>query len=194
MRYTILQLSFFLIISKDILTLNGAHCFAFTARAALTTKTTTVSSFGSSDFQRSLHRRALSMRAGDKVEMAPRHNTLASLLLAPDRVVGKEAGDPKDDTVFKNGQLSSHHNVIGAVVAGLVMAVGWSAGALPAHAAAGGAVLPSALWAYAHYVSIICIFGIICAERLLIATDMTAEDEDLLVKLDLGYGLLAALL
>jgi len=65
--------------------------------------------------------------------------------------------------------------------------------ALPAHAVSGG-VLPSALWAYGHYFSIIAIFGILAVERVLVRTDMTVEDEKLLVKLDLGYGLLAALL
>lgn len=55
-------------------------------------------------------------------------------------------------------------------------------------------VLPSALWAYGHYFSILVIMGCLTAERLIVREDMTVDDEDMIVKLDLVYGLMAALL
>ena len=65
--------------------------------------------------------------------------------------------------------------------------------ALPANAAA-AATIPSALWAYGHYVSIIAIFGCLAAERTIVKAGMTEEEENTVVKLDLIYGLMAALL
>jgi hypothetical protein len=64
--------------------------------------------------------------------------------------------------------------------------------ALPAEAAAG--VLPTALWAYAHYLSILVITGCLAAERSLVKADMSVDDEDTIVKIDLVYCLMAALL
>jgi hypothetical protein len=64
---------------------------------------------------------------------------------------------------------------------------------LPAEAAT-GAVVPSALWAYAHYFSIIVIFGCLTAERTIVKAGMTEEEENTIVKLDLIYGLMAFLL
>jgi len=63
--------------------------------------------------------------------------------------------------------------------------------ALPAEAAG---VLPSALWAYGHYFSILVITGCLVAERNIVKADMSVEDEDTIVKIDLVYGLMAALL
>jgi uncharacterized membrane protein len=63
---------------------------------------------------------------------------------------------------------------------------------LPSEAAAGP--VPSALWAYAHYFSILVIFGCLSAERTLVKADMTQEEENIVIKLDLVYGLMAALL
>lgn len=78
-----------------------------------------------------------------------------------------------------------------ATAAGLVLLVA----STPAEAAsAAPAVIPSALWAYAHYASIISIFGILSAEKTLIKPDMTQDEESTVVKLDLIYGLLAVLL
>lgn len=69
---------------------------------------------------------------------------------------------------------------------------------LPAYAAATSAttVMPisSALWAYGHYVSIIAIFGCLSVEKTLVKADMTVEDENTVVKLDVIYGVMAALL
>ena len=64
--------------------------------------------------------------------------------------------------------------------------------ALPAEAA--GGVVPSALWAYGHYLSILVITGCLIAERILVKPDMSVDDEDTIVKIDLVYGLMAALL
>ena len=69
-----------------------------------------------------------------------------------------------------------------------------TSGALPAEAATAGAVVPSALWAYAHYFSILVITGCLAAERTIVKANMTEEEENTIVKLDLVYGLMAALL
>jgi hypothetical protein len=63
--------------------------------------------------------------------------------------------------------------------------------ALPVEAAG---VVPSALWAYAHYLSIIAITGCLVAEKNIVKPDMSVDDEDSIVKIDLVYGLMAALL
>jgi Predicted membrane protein (DUF2214) len=63
---------------------------------------------------------------------------------------------------------------------------------LPAEAAAGA--VPSALWAYAHFLSIIVIFGCLSAERTIVKAGMTEEEEKTIVKLDLLYGVMAVLL
>jgi hypothetical protein len=63
--------------------------------------------------------------------------------------------------------------------------------ALPVEAAG---VLPSALWAYGHYLSILAITGCLIAERILVKPDMSVEDEDTIVKIDVVYGVMAALL
>jgi hypothetical protein len=55
-------------------------------------------------------------------------------------------------------------------------------------------MIPSALWAYGHYVSIIAIFGCLCVEKTLVQTEMTVQDENTVVKLDVIYGIMAALL
>ena len=52
----------------------------------------------------------------------------------------------------------------------------------------------SALTSYAHIFSIMAITGCLVAERLLIQTDMSKEDEDIVNKIDFVYGLVAALL
>jgi Predicted membrane protein (DUF2214) len=59
---------------------------------------------------------------------------------------------------------------------------------------AAAAALPSALWAYGHYVSIIAIFGCLAVERTLVKVDMSVQDENTVVKLDVVYGVMAALL
>lgn len=63
--------------------------------------------------------------------------------------------------------------------------------ALPAEAAG---VVPSALWAYGHYLSIIVITGCLVAERNIVKPGMSVEDEDFIVKIDVVYGVMAALL
>ena len=71
----------------------------------------------------------------------------------------------------------------------------WSVTPLPAEAITSSTgVVPSALYAYGHFFSIMVITGCLAAERLLVKEGMTVEDENLIVKLDLVYGLMAALL
>lgn len=64
---------------------------------------------------------------------------------------------------------------------------------LPAEAAA-VPVVPSALWAYGHYLSILVITSCLVAERNLVKPDMSVEDENIIVKIDVVYGVMAALL
>lgn len=52
----------------------------------------------------------------------------------------------------------------------------------------------SALWAYAHSVSILVILACLIAERHLIQPSMTVEDEDTVIKIDLVLGLMGVLL
>jgi len=73
----------------------------------------------------------------------------------------------------------------------ILMALASATTALPAEAAG---VLPTALWAYAHYLSILAITGCLAAERTIVQADMTVEEEETIVKIDLVYGLMAALL
>jgi uncharacterized membrane protein len=67
----------------------------------------------------------------------------------------------------------------------------WLISASPANAVG---TVPLALWAYAHFVSIIVIFGCLVAEKTLVKAAMTVEEEELVVRLDLVYGLMVALL
>jgi hypothetical protein len=63
--------------------------------------------------------------------------------------------------------------------------------ALPAEAA--GAV-PSALWAYAHYVSILLVMASLVGQRVLVKASMSDEEEDTLQLFDTIYGVSALLL
>lgn len=74
---------------------------------------------------------------------------------------------------------------------GLILPAAILSTALPVEAAG---VLPSALWAYAHYLSLLVITGCLVAERTLVKPAMSVEDEDAVVRLDVVYGLMAALL
>jgi hypothetical protein len=63
--------------------------------------------------------------------------------------------------------------------------------ALPAEAA--GAV-PSALWAYAHYVSILLVMASLVGQRVLVKAGMSDEEEDTLQLFDTIYGVSALIL
>jgi hypothetical protein len=63
--------------------------------------------------------------------------------------------------------------------------------ALPAEAA--GAV-PSALWAYAHYVSILLVIASLVGQRVLVKAGMSDEEEDTLQLFDTIYGVSALIL
>jgi hypothetical protein len=60
--------------------------------------------------------------------------------------------------------------------------------ALPADAAG---TVPNALFAYAHYLTILLATGALVAERTLVKPGMTDEEEDTLVLIDLVYGISA---
>lgn len=64
----------------------------------------------------------------------------------------------------------------------------------PALAAVSTSPVASGLWAYAHYLSILVIVGCLTAERVIVKADMATVEEDQIVKIDLVYGLMAALL
>lgn len=74
---------------------------------------------------------------------------------------------------------------------GLILPAAILSTALPVEAAG---VVPSALWAYGHYLSILAITGCLVAEKTLVKPDMSIDDEDTIVKIDVVYGLMAALL
>ena len=59
---------------------------------------------------------------------------------------------------------------------------------LPAHAS-GFEVIPSALAAYAHYGCILGFMACVVAERTLVKPGMSRDDEELLAKVDIVYGI-----
>jgi hypothetical protein len=63
--------------------------------------------------------------------------------------------------------------------------------ALPAEAAG---VIPTALWAYAHYLSILLVMGSLAGQRVVVKAGMSDEEEDTLQLLDTIYGVSALLL
>jgi hypothetical protein len=63
--------------------------------------------------------------------------------------------------------------------------------ALPAEAA--GAI-PSALWAYAHYVSILLVMASLVGQRVLVKAGMSDEEENTLQLFDTLYGVSALIL
>jgi len=60
--------------------------------------------------------------------------------------------------------------------------------------AASGTMVQSALVAYGHYFASLAIVACLVAEKFLVEANMSAEDEETVVKIDLVYGLLAVLL
>jgi len=67
----------------------------------------------------------------------------------------------------------------------------WSA---PALAASDAGAVPSALVAYAHFVSLIVIGMSLVTERVVIKPEMSEEDFELAVKADIAYGIAAVVL
>jgi hypothetical protein len=63
--------------------------------------------------------------------------------------------------------------------------------ALPADAAG---VVPTALWAYAHYVSILVVMASLVGQRVLVKAGMSDEEEDTLQIFDAVFGVSALLL
>jgi hypothetical protein len=63
--------------------------------------------------------------------------------------------------------------------------------ALPAEAAD---AVPSALWAYAHYVSILLVMASLVGQRVLVKAGMSDKEEDTLQIFDAIYGLSALIL
>lgn len=98
------------------------------------------------------------------------------------------------ETAFSNVPESNNSSEMSheVTVANLLPAFVLLTTSLPADAAAGA--VPAALWAYGHYFSIIAIFGCLSAEKTLVKPGMSEEEEKAVVKLDLLYGVLAALL
>ena len=64
--------------------------------------------------------------------------------------------------------------------------------ASPAEAA--GDTIPSALWAYAHYASMLGAMGVVVGQRFVVKPGMTEEDESLLGKLNIAYGVFLTLI
>ena len=109
------------------------------------------------------------------------------------RATGSNSVMPRA-TSHKDVDPSTHHMAV-------LMNVMIIALPLPALAVSGGAAaasnadaLPAVLWAYAHYFSILVILGCLSAERTLVSAGMSEEEENAVVKLDLVYGIMVALL
>lgn len=112
-----------------------------------------------------------------------------------DAFQGPSAGsNPRSESVPQPGVTTA------AILPVLASAAVAASAAVPSPvlASTGGAttaaVIPSALWAYGHFLSILVIVGCLTAERIIVKADMTPSEEDTIVKLDLVYGLMAALL
>jgi len=110
----------------------------------------------------------------------------ASMLLSAATADNNDDGDEGD---IADGGSSSR--IPASTTTAIMIALASATTALPAEAAG---VLPTALWAYAHYLSILAITGCLAAERTIVQADMTVEEEETIVKIDLVYGLMAALL
>lgn len=89
------------------------------------------------------------------------------------------------------GATTGTHNNPGMSLAPLIPSALVLFTALPAEAA--GAV-PTALVAYAHYLTILLALGAVVAQRALVKPGMTNEEEDAIQVLDLVYGISATLL
>ena len=123
-----------------------------------------------------------------------------------DIAVSSTVGSRLTARIFANNILSSHNDIptdiffpppsvaTPPIVPVLAAASTTAVFPFPALAATATSVLPSALWAYGHFLSILVIVGCLTAERIIVKADMTPSNEDTIVKLDLVYGLMAALL
>lgn len=124
---------------------------------------------------------------GLEVAYRTRPSTSAHLpALLDDRVIISKTSFSQEPDL---NNLSKRNNQVS--FAAILPALAVLTTCLPAEAAA---PVPSALWAYAHYLSIIAIFGCLSAEKTLVKVGMTEEEEATVVKLDLVYGVMAALL
>lgn len=65
---------------------------------------------------------------------------------------------------------------------------------LPAEAAAGGAPFPSAVAAYVHYVSLLCMSACVAVERVTVKSGMSQDEQELLSITDTIYGVVSVAL
>eukprot|EP00629_Pelagomonadales_sp_RCC1024_P006578 CAMPEP_0119278860 /NCGR_PEP_ID=MMETSP1329-20130426/19823_1 /TAXON_ID=114041 /ORGANISM="Genus nov. species nov., Strain RCC1024" /LENGTH=237 /DNA_ID=CAMNT_0007279389 /DNA_START=65 /DNA_END=774 /DNA_ORIENTATION=+ len=84
----------------------------------------------------------------------------------------------------------SARRTVAAPAAGLALSL---ATASPAAAAQAGSV-PSALFAYGHFLGLILVVGALTAERVLLKEDMTPQEFDTLAAADITYGVAGTLI
>lgn len=94
--------------------------------------------------------------------------------------------------LFKNDRPTfdpmAHENNAKAILVSSVALLGAPMAASAATAFAPTAI-PSALAAYGHFVSILGMLGCVMIERVTIKPGMSSDDEDLVTKADIAYGL-----
>lgn len=94
----------------------------------------------------------------------------------------------KPDKVHKEQSSATKTLTIGAITVAALTLLPDKAVAIDSFA------IKAAVTSYAHIFSILAISGCLVAERLLVHTDMTADEETMVNQIDFVYGLLAALL
>jgi hypothetical protein len=100
--------------------------------------------------------------------------------------------DPADDGPRESTNIDAEFSGIGsASLAPLIPSVLALFTALPAEAAD---AVPSALWAYAHYSSILLVMASLVGQRVVVKAGMSDEEEDTLQLFDVLYGVSSLLL
>ena len=99
-----------------------------------------------------------------------------------------------NDGRFGDRNIATTDNISPSVaISSLLLPAAASLFPLSCSASEGVTQLPSAFAAYGHYLAIILVAVSLTAERLLIKPNMSSEDEELLAKADILYGLAGTL-
>lgn len=133
--------------------------------------------------------------AQSKQNLSKKNPTFAAAELWSLAIFGSTSDDGHDECDRSILELSQDglDMTQGFPIAATLLAV-LAANPDPALAAVSTSPVVSGLWAYAHYFSILVIVGCLTAERVIVKADMATVEEDQIVKIDLVYGLIAALL
>jgi Predicted membrane protein (DUF2214) len=121
------------------------------------------------------------------------HNHEPTIVVASNNEEEAQAAPPLSSPLFSVAAAMALVVASCAILQPLPV-VAASTTAIAAATASTPSSIPSALWAYGHYASIIAIFGCLSVERTLVKAEMSVQDENMVVKLDVVYGVMAALL